>query len=82
MSCMACPLCRSASVGHLNVMDAGVVHVGEEGGTVGLLPNEGGRKQVVSHQLYSLPVPGSRVCHESRCSGGCKLWPVQNVSSR
>lgn len=51
MSCMACPLCRSASVGHLNVMDADVARVGEEGGTVGLLQNEGGCKQVVSHQL-------------------------------
>lgn len=51
MSCMACPLCRSAGVGHLNVMDADVARVGEEGETVGLLQNEGGRKQVVSHQL-------------------------------
>lgn len=51
MSCVACPLCRSASVGHLNVVDADVDHVGEEGGTVGLLQNEGSSKQVMSHQL-------------------------------
>lgn len=36
-------------------MDADVARVGEEGGTVGLLQNEGGRKQVVSHQLWLTP---------------------------